>query len=114
MSRQRSFRLPAFTLVELLVVIGIIALLVSILLPTLGKARESARTVQCASNLRQVALCFRWYADQKQHNGFWPAPWDNRTPAPASNFLWQWPYVISHYTAPHRELMPQEIPSAGG
>jgi prepilin-type N-terminal cleavage/methylation domain-containing protein/prepilin-type processing-associated H-X9-DG protein len=64
-------RRKAFTLVELLVVIGIIALLISILLPTLGKAREAARTVACASNGRQLALAMRLFA--QEHRGYMPA-----------------------------------------
>lgn len=52
-----------FTLVELLVVISIIALLLSILMPSLTKARNSAKTVVCMSNLKQLALAYCMYTD---------------------------------------------------
>ena len=54
----------AFTLVELLVVVAIIALLVSILLPTLGKAKEQAKIVMCLSNLKGLGLGYGMYAHE--------------------------------------------------
>lgn len=69
-SRSGLVRGRGFTLVELLVAIGIIAILISILLPAVMSARAAARTLTCGSNIRQIVAAFHIYATA--NNGYFP------------------------------------------
>jgi prepilin-type N-terminal cleavage/methylation domain-containing protein/prepilin-type processing-associated H-X9-DG protein len=82
-----------FTLVELLVVIGIIALLISILLPALSKARENANQVKCSANQRQILMGMTLHAND--HKGYMPM----------AGYLW----TASGGTAPADVLDPNRI-----
>jgi prepilin-type N-terminal cleavage/methylation domain-containing protein/prepilin-type processing-associated H-X9-DG protein len=62
-TRQRR---RSFTLIELLVVIAIIAILAALLLPALSRAKESAKSIQCLNQLRQISLATRFYAEENE------------------------------------------------
>jgi prepilin-type processing-associated H-X9-DG protein/prepilin-type N-terminal cleavage/methylation domain-containing protein len=64
-----------FTLIELLVVVAIIAVLVAILLPSLKRARESAKTISCANNLNQWGKMYQYYTND--YNGWLPRCYNN-------------------------------------
>src|SRR5690349_12350865 len=96
MSAGRRRQPRAFTLVELLVVIGIIAVLIGVLLPVLGRAREQANEAACLSNIRQVGMAFIMYANDNK--GWLPA-----TSRGGSQGTAQW-----HYAPNWIAYMPQE------
>ena len=91
--RRRGFS-GGFTLVELLVVIGIIAVLIGILLPALNKARRSAKTTQCTSNMRQVAGAMLMYINDNK--GKFPADYISKGDPAAYTDGWFWAAELVH------------------
>ncbi|MFW6154307.1 MAG: type II secretion system protein [Planctomycetota bacterium] len=92
MNRQRK----GFTLIELLVVVAIIALLVSILLPSLGRAKDLAMTIVCSARHQGAYKGWAFYGNQ--FDGVWIAPWDQNDPNnDGYNLDEQWPYTMILY-----------------
>lgn len=75
-----------FTLIELLTVIAIIGILAAIIIPTVGKVRQSAKTAQCLSNLRQIGIAFSLYP--QDNKGYYPRASNNIIPGVPSPGNW--------------------------
>jgi prepilin-type N-terminal cleavage/methylation domain-containing protein len=109
MHGTRQCRPPSgFTLIELLVVIAIIAVLISILLPALGSARENARTTKCNANLRQIGIAALAHANDRK-GALSTGIWDNRSElsqGAVDQFGWVADYVNGEYAIVGQLLCP--------
>src|SRR5215475_10614091 len=90
---QVKKRSKAFTLIELLVVVAIIALLISILLPSLARARELSKRTVCSTNLKQLGTAFYTYGNENQEAWPCPNPFNTTYPTPTSPKTLQVTYV---------------------
>ena len=107
----RPLQCRAFTLVELLVVLGIITVLLAMLLPALRKAREQANGIKCAASLRQMYAAVAMYGND--HRGYLPAArfWDNRAGSAAPILYWH--DALERYVQPKNTRHESEARQAG-
>ncbi|AHF91305.1 N-terminal cleavage protein [Opitutaceae bacterium TAV5] len=94
---KKHLHLPprAFTLIELLTVIAIIGILAAIIIPTVGRVRQSARAAQCVSHLRQLGTAFNLFADESK--GMFPMRYHDGTTQTNPNYEKTWMMQLAPY-----------------
>jgi prepilin-type N-terminal cleavage/methylation domain-containing protein/prepilin-type processing-associated H-X9-DG protein len=108
MHTNKRGRLGGFTLIELLTVIAIIGILAGLLLPSLNAAREKARRVACASNLRQIGLAIAAYSsDYQNHTPTAVCNWDI-TLSPRGTLTWNYMLAGHGYASAKVFLCPDD------
>ncbi len=98
--RERRY----FTLIELLIVIAIIAILAAMLLPALGKARESARYTACSGQIRSIGTAIQMYVND--YNGYMPA---NKVPADGAATIYCYVAYVKDYLKEPRASAPDRV-----
>jgi len=106
---KRLQRGAGFTLVELLIVVAIIAVLLSILVPSLNRVRETAKEVACKAQMKQMGYAFLGY--EQSNNGYWPwQEWVEERLKGLPPKFWEWSVNVSAGNA----LVPKEVAAKFG
>ena len=107
-SKNDSARKSAFTLIELLTVIAIIGILAAIIIPTVGSVRNKAKSVRCTSNLRQIGIAIRVFANDSKGM---MVPYRGESSDPANNGQgWLW----SELLIPYMNIKASKLPMLSG
>jgi prepilin-type N-terminal cleavage/methylation domain-containing protein len=112
--RAPTQRPLGFTLVELLVVIAIVAILASLLLPALARAKAKAKGIACTNNLKQIGLGFRLWADDNGDKYPWNIGYTNGGTLDSPDWTDNFRACSNEFSTPHILLCPADLAKRAG